>query len=416
MATPSIAMIPSGYKATKVYSVLPTNGDGDLTFARNNTGTRVNKSGLIEGMAINVPRLDYSDGSCPSLLLEPSSLNLATYSQDFSQSVWQKPSSVVTGGILSPDGTTNASKLVINNGVDASSVGAGLRRGFTISANTSYTYSIFVKKAELHNVQVRLGASSANLAAYYFNLNDGSLLREDVTGFTNVSHSIKDYGSNWWRISISFTSTTLTSLASYVWTFKNNDYLQDTGDGVSGVNVFGVQVEAKAYATSYMPTTSGTASRGQDSASKTGLSSYISSTAGVLYAEFAALTNVVDGLYKVLTLNVGNASGANGILLGLRDDNTIYASVGGSFIESIAPSDITSFNKVAIKYEDNDSKLFVNGVQVGLTNTTTTIPSGLSRLGLDSGNGGSKFNVKARDIRVYNTVLTDLELQTLTTI
>ena len=107
MATPSIAMIPSGYKATKVYSVLPTNGDGDLTFARNNTGTRVNKSGLIEGMATDVPRLDYSDGVCPSLLLEPASLNLATYSQDFSQSAWEKRLSVVTGGILSPDGATN---------------------------------------------------------------------------------------------------------------------------------------------------------------------------------------------------------------------------------------------------------------------------------------------------------------------
>ena len=79
MATPSIAMIPSGYKATKVYSVLPTNGDGDFTFDRNNAGTRVNKDGLIEQVATDVPRLDYSDGSCPSLLLEPASVNLALF-------------------------------------------------------------------------------------------------------------------------------------------------------------------------------------------------------------------------------------------------------------------------------------------------------------------------------------------------
>ena len=82
----------------------------------------------------------------------------------------------------------------------------------------------------------------------------------------------------------------------------------------------------------------------------------------------------------------------------------------------MTPSDITAFNKVAIKYEDNNSKLFINGVQVGSTNTTATVPSGLSRLGFDSGGGGSKFHVKVKDLRVYNTALTDLELQTLTTI
>jgi len=135
-----------------------------------------------------------------------------------------------------------------------------------------------------------------------------------------------------------------------------------------------------------------------------------------LYAEFAALSNELDGFYKVLTLNVGTASGANGILLGFRNTNDIYASVGGTFITSYTPTDITAFNKVAIKYEDNNSKLFVNGVKVGSTNTTTTIPSGLSRLGFDTGSGGSRFHVKTKDVRVYNTALTDLELQELTTI
>ena len=70
----------------------------------------------------------------------------------------------------------------------------------------------------------------------------------------------------------------------------------------------------------------------------------------------------------------------------------------------------------ASKYEDNNSKLFINGVQVGTTNTTATVPSGLSRLGFDSGNGGSPFKGKVKDLRVYNTALTDAELITLTTI
>ena len=80
--TPSIAVIPSGYKGGvegvdgKVYSVLPTNGDADLEFTRNCVATRINQNGLIEEVLYNVPRLDYSDGGCPSLLLEPQRTNV----------------------------------------------------------------------------------------------------------------------------------------------------------------------------------------------------------------------------------------------------------------------------------------------------------------------------------------------------
>jgi hypothetical protein len=85
MATiPSLALIPSGYKASKVYSVLPTDGTGDFDFTRSGNATRVNSEGLIELVSTNVPRLNYPliDGvvsGCPSLLLEPSRTNLVTY-------------------------------------------------------------------------------------------------------------------------------------------------------------------------------------------------------------------------------------------------------------------------------------------------------------------------------------------------
>ena len=90
MAIPSLAMIPSGYKDGKVYSVLPSNGDGDFTFSRGSNATRVNKDGFIETVTGDTPRLDYSDSSCPSLLLEPQRTNLIPYSEDFSQSYWNK--------------------------------------------------------------------------------------------------------------------------------------------------------------------------------------------------------------------------------------------------------------------------------------------------------------------------------------
>ena len=48
MATPSLAMIPSAYADSKVYSVLPNNGDGDFTFNRDSSATRVGQNGLIQ--------------------------------------------------------------------------------------------------------------------------------------------------------------------------------------------------------------------------------------------------------------------------------------------------------------------------------------------------------------------------------
>ena len=75
----SLLLIPSGYKSGKVYSVFPTDGDGDFTFSRGSDGTRVGAGGLVETISSNVPRLDYSNGDCPSLLLEPQRTNLTVW-------------------------------------------------------------------------------------------------------------------------------------------------------------------------------------------------------------------------------------------------------------------------------------------------------------------------------------------------
>jgi len=74
--TASLILTPNGYKATNLYSVKPTDASGDMVVSRATTATRVNSSGLIESVAINVPRLDYTGGGCPSILVEPQRTNL----------------------------------------------------------------------------------------------------------------------------------------------------------------------------------------------------------------------------------------------------------------------------------------------------------------------------------------------------
>ena len=54
MATPSVAMIPTGFKQGKLYSVLPEDGTGDFEFTRASAATRVNEDGLIQTEIISI--------------------------------------------------------------------------------------------------------------------------------------------------------------------------------------------------------------------------------------------------------------------------------------------------------------------------------------------------------------------------
>ena len=101
MSNPKLALIPSGYKSGTVYSILPVDGVGDFDFSREGVSgvpnaTRINKDGLIESVAANVPRLDWLNSNCPSLLLEPTRTNLQINSEEFDNSFWTKSNSTIT--------------------------------------------------------------------------------------------------------------------------------------------------------------------------------------------------------------------------------------------------------------------------------------------------------------------------------
>jgi hypothetical protein len=79
----SLILVTDGFKAGKLYSQIPTDGDGDLTVSRASSKTQINSSGKVETISSNVPAMDFSLGSCPFLALDPSSTNLCLQSEDF---------------------------------------------------------------------------------------------------------------------------------------------------------------------------------------------------------------------------------------------------------------------------------------------------------------------------------------------
>src|SRR5210317_957199 len=110
-----LLLIPTGFGPSKVYSVFPTDGDGDFDYTRSGDASRVNPGGLIETVGTNIPRIDHTGGGCPTLLLEPQRTNVVypnTNLSGYSINNGVKSDNV----IISPDGQNNGSLVQSNGG------------------------------------------------------------------------------------------------------------------------------------------------------------------------------------------------------------------------------------------------------------------------------------------------------------
>ena len=423
MEQPNLAMIPSGVKATKLYSIMPEDGVGDFTFDRNlNTATRVNKDGLIEMVAEDVPRLNYDlvngvPSECPSLLLEPQSTNLVTYSEDFSQSYWTKSdTSINVNQSTSPDGNINADSIVSSatNGVHY------LRHSYVaVSANTPFTYSFFIKA----NGYTRFGVrDNAQTGAYLtYNLETESIINS--SSMTIVVNKLKN---NWFKCS--FTSTIGSNgVAGYALYLLDDGYgtppnagdpnsYTYTGDAIKGFYIYGFQLEQRSYPTSYIPTSGSTVTRSAETCTGAGNASTFNSEQGILFAEIAALADSI--INRRITLSDGTAS--NRIYISYKNYTNqirveVISSSSSVFDATISVSDITNYSKIAFLYKENDFKLYINGVLVA-SDTSGSTPIGLSVLKFEDGSGGSDFYGKCKDLRYYDTEgMTDTEINNLLT-
>ena len=416
MEQPNLAMIPSGVKATKVYSIMPESGVGDFTFARSSTAYRLNKDGLWETSASNLPRLHYdlSNGnpdSCPCLLLEPASTNALGYSELFSS--WGSTrSAIVADSIMSPDGTVNASKMK-----DDGSTGTDTSQRFlsVIVANGSdYTFSVFAKKGSMDFVALRTGnfTDGGGTGETFFNLATG------VVGTTYTFHtaSIEKYPNGWYRCSIKFTAGTDLSGTVLIRQASANGTSTVPLDGNSFIYLWGAQFEQKSYATSYIKTTSNISStRSAETCNGAGNASTFNSEEGILFAEIAAIAN--DLTYRQISLTETLGGGDVITLDYSSTSNQIrsFLRVNASAVSlTHTLTDETEFNKIAIKYKDTH-EIWVNGDKVA-SQSLSILPIDLNVLTFDNGSGGGDFYGKVKDIRYYDTEgMTDTEITNLLT-
>ncbi len=256
---------------------------GDIiTFTRASTGTFFNSSGVLTRAAIDAPRLDYDPSTLAAqgLLIEEARTNLCLQSEDWGSATWSKSGSTITANATAaPTGTTIADKLVEDTSTGTHITTQSISLGGSVD-NSAYVISVFAKASERTRFQLFDNAqASSGITA--FDLSNGTV----VSG----TGTITAVGNGWYRCSVfplKSTSITSTLTIRLISTGTTTSY---TGDGTSGIFLFGAQLEAGAFPTSYIPTTTTALTRSADVASVNTLSPWYSATEGTLFAEVVGL-------------------------------------------------------------------------------------------------------------------------------
>jgi hypothetical protein len=407
MSTPfydlaSLVVVPAGIKAGKVYAQKPLTTDGQLTFSRASTATRVNASGLIETVASNVPRLDYLGSSCPRLLLEPQRTNLITFSEQLDNAAWNKLGiTVAANNTTSPSGYIDADKLIADAGTGNRVVYQGV-----VPVGVSTT-TVYAKAGEFGGVVIASGTQGG-----FFNLTTGEYRAEYNSAPT--AYNITSASNGWYRCSVTMTSVSGDNL--YIGPNDNvSTLLSITGDGTSGIYAWGAQLEAGAYATSYVKTEAAAVTRLADACSKTGVSSLIGSTEGTVLLDFNLFVSG-DSFQSFL---IGNGT-QRVYFFYYKSTNRFGWSVslngtgfGDTFV-TFVPSVGTRY-KVALAYSNGSNALYINGNLID-SNSSALGTITLSDLYFSYVGGSEKFAMPINQALLFKTRLTNAQLAELTTL
>ena len=346
----------------------------EFNVVRATTATRVNEAGLIESVAANVIRRDFTNGGCGDYLIEKQSTNLALYSEDFDNvAFWAKQDSpiILSDTEIAPDGTTTADRFVAGDNLSQIQ---GVAIG---TSGVDYTGSIYIKRIS--------GSGVVNLR---------------VAENADIPVSVT---SEWTRVSATVTSTSTI--------IRIGVRLETSGDEVA---IWGAQLEEGSYPTSYIPTVASAVTRNADVVSLSAASALLGDSAGGMFIEAAPFdisasfrVSISDGT----TNNRVNLSfGSSITVFGVVDGVTTAAASGGGAVAN-------TFSKIAMRYAVNDYALYQNGSSVATDTDAITFPDGtLSRVGLDIGQSGvNEFFGRIRQFVIFNQAPTNTQLGLIST-
>jgi len=359
----------------------------------------------------SAPRFDHNPttGESLGLLVEEQRTNLLLRSEEFDGATWTKVrASVTANAIVAPNGTLTADKLVENTDNNTHVI----EQAVTLPENVNVVYGFYVKKAERSIVRIQFLNKANTACRAYFNVDTAV-----VSDQSNATGSIVNVGDGWYRCSISFNSgsgaTATTGLIGPATVAGTPSY---AGDGTSGIYLWGAQLEAGAFPTSYIPTTTATVTRSADVASITGsaFSSWYRQDEGTVFAElvprtFANLTGVASA---------DDNSSNNRVAVRTTTSSLANLRVGAS---GVAQADFTAsptliagvLTKIAGGYKTDDFAISANG-STAASDTSGTSPTLANQLTIGTAVGNSAVNAPIRRITYWPRRLGNEVLQGIT--
>ena len=414
-------MITPAYSPTATERVLPRMAldfttaslDARVTVTRaDNTATRINSSGYVEVVNANLPRFDYDPITltCKGLLIEESRINVSAevnnwtaYAASLTPDVTTSPAGTTTGDLFAESATTDTHLLY---------------RAPTLSA-VAYTFSVFYKIV-----------GDRKLALYHTNTNTGRQF--DATGVQSSGvfnapsggFAVTPMGNGWYRASITITAVAGANEFRFWIVRASDNALNYLGDGSSGAYLWGAQIEAGAFATSYIPTSATTVTRNADVVTMTGtnFSDWYNQTEGSFVFQYSRYQNT-DAFGIVLETKPSSTSTANRFgaaatstadpRFQLVPNGTSILDTGGTF--GVLP--VNTVVKGAFAYRSGDSAATRNGASPSNSATAFATPTytNLQIGGTDNGLYGppttSQLNGHIRSIRYYPQRIINAEVQ-----
>lgn len=341
----TITNIPNFRPALDLDFVNSGKVDPRIQCSRSGVASYFGSDGKLRTVGANVPRIDYDPltGKCLGLMVEEASANLLLHSADLTNAVWSKTLvTVSTSSVVSPDGTTFASRLV----PDAVSGQKFVGQSVAVVSGTTYTHKVFAKADGYSWAQIST-STGFNPGFQNINLNTGEYGNGDVPGATRV----RKLRNGWVEISMSSVATSSTAGRFLVLPLAVDAATRlptIAGDGVNGILVWGGQLEANQNGTSYIPTTSSSVTRGAENLSL----DFSVSSIGAVIANVSENVSSTANTYIVTGININNQDRDHFYLYINGSVNTTNWWCKASNIDASGGNVPFRANKISLRFSD----------------------------------------------------------------
>ncbi len=384
---------------------------GIVTFSRASGGGRFNAQGQYEWLSADQPRIDYDpvSGECRGILIEEQRTNLLTYSEQFDNAAaWVKVNAnVIADAVIAPDGTLSGDKLVEDTGY----TNHYNRQPKTVVPGTIYTFSCYLKAGERTQGSLEI-YTGATVYKAVFNLVTGAFITSAGVG----SYVVTPIGNGWFRFAITAVAST-TTLNGFIYP-ASGQITNYTGDGTSGIYIWGAQLEVGAFPTSYIPTTTAQVTRAADVCSVNNLSPWYRADEGTLLVDWNLPVNTSDNNQLAAFGSVVASSMA--IRMGVNNGRRVRAfaqDASGVFQYSVdcpvEASRTTGKSAFSYKSKDDFAVSSAGSIQKDISGDISDLSISTLRVGR---NGGTYANGHIRRVRYIPRRISNTELQALTAI